>query len=87
MRDAGLQKIVDEAEQEHRTVKQLVARLESTDTTTSEADRLLSELKADVQHHVREEESEAFPQFRAAVPAEVIESLGEAVEAAKQTHA
>jgi iron-sulfur cluster repair protein YtfE (RIC family) len=84
MREAGLNDIVDEAEQEHSKVKELVAQLEAIDGTTDEVDAVLAELKADVQHHVEEEESEGFPKFRAAVQASELEALGTALEEAKE---
>jgi iron-sulfur cluster repair protein YtfE (RIC family) len=84
MRAAGLEDIVDEAEKEHDTVKHLIARLETMDATTGEVDDVLAELKADVQHHVEEEESEGFPKFRAAVSAAELDALGDQVEAAKE---
>ena len=37
-------------------------------------------LRADVEHHVGEEETEAFPKFRDAVRHDLIESLGQQVE-------
>src|SRR4029453_1218328 len=61
MRAAGLGDLVDEAESEHQKVKALLAQLESMDTAASEVDPVLAELKADVEHHVHEEESEGFP--------------------------
>jgi iron-sulfur cluster repair protein YtfE (RIC family) len=87
MREAGLNDIVDEAEQEHGKLKDLVAQLEAMDATTDEVDAVLAELKADVQHHVEEEESEGFPKLRAAVESAELESLGTAVEEAKTTRA
>ena len=84
MREAGLNEIVDEAEQEHSKVKELVAQLESLDGTTDAVDAVLAELKADVQHHVEEEESEGFPKFREAVDAATLDQLGAQVEEAKQ---
>jgi iron-sulfur cluster repair protein YtfE (RIC family) len=84
MREAGLNEIVDEAEQEHSKVKELVAQLENLDGTSDAVDPVLAELKADVQHHVEEEESEGFPKFRQAVDAATLEKLGSQVEDAKQ---
>ena len=84
MRDAGLTDIVEEAEQEHAKVKELVARIESMDAATNEVDSVLGELKANVQHHVEEEESEAFPKFRDAVDSSRLEELGAEVEQAKK---
>ena len=86
MRAAGLDDLVDEAESEHQKVKELVAQLESMDGSTADVDPILAELKADVQHHVEEEESEGFPKFRSAVDQATLESLAEQVEEAKQAH-
>ena len=80
MRDAGLGELIDEAEREHQKVKQLVARLESSDGATAEVDPTLEKLRADVEHHVNEEETEAFPKFRDTVRHDLIESLGQQVE-------
>jgi iron-sulfur cluster repair protein YtfE (RIC family) len=84
MREAGLNEIVDEAENEHSKVKELVAQLEALDGTTDAVDAVLAELKADVQHHVEEEESEGFPKFREAVDADTLDALGTQVDEAKQ---
>jgi iron-sulfur cluster repair protein YtfE (RIC family) len=71
MRAAGLTDIVQEAEEEHAKVKQLVAQLESMDA-------------ADVEHHVEEEESEGFPKFRDAVDQATLQELATQVQDAKQ---
>jgi iron-sulfur cluster repair protein YtfE (RIC family) len=84
MREAGLNDLVDEAESEHQKVKELVAQLESMDGSTADVDPILAELKADVQHHVEEEESEGFPKFRSAVDQATLQSLAEQVEEAKK---
>jgi iron-sulfur cluster repair protein YtfE (RIC family) len=84
MRDAGLGDIVEEAEQEHSKVKQLVAQLETMDATTDDVDSVLAELKADVEHHVEEEETEGFPKFRDAVDQATLQDLATKVEQAKQ---
>jgi iron-sulfur cluster repair protein YtfE (RIC family) len=84
MREAGLNDIVDEAEQEHSKVKELVAQLEAMDATTDDVDSVLADLKADVQHHVEEEESEGLPKFRDAVDQATLQDLATKVEEAKQ---
>jgi len=84
MRRAGLNDIVDEAEAEHSKVKELVAQLEAMDATTDEVDDVLAELKADVQHHVDDEETEGFPKFREAVDQAELQALATRVEEAKQ---
>jgi iron-sulfur cluster repair protein YtfE (RIC family) len=84
MRKAGLNDIVDEAEQEHSEVKELVARLEAMDGASDEVDAVLAELKADVQHHVEEEETEGLPKFREAVDQAELQALATQVEEAKR---
>ena len=83
MREAGLEDLVAEAESEHQKVKDLVARLETMDGSTDEVDPVLQELKSNVEHHVQEEESEAFPKFRDAVSQEQLQSLADEVAEAK----
>jgi iron-sulfur cluster repair protein YtfE (RIC family) len=85
MREAGLNDIVDEAEQEHSKVKELVAQLETMDGSTAEVDPIIAELKEDVQHHVEEEESEGFPKFRDAVDQAQLQDLATRVQEAKQS--
>jgi hemerythrin superfamily protein len=84
MRDAGLGDLVDEAESEHQTVKDLVSQLASMDGSTEAVDPVLAELKADVQHHVEEEESEAFPKFRDATDQATLQALADQVRQARE---
>src|SRR3954469_17760658 len=84
MRDAGLNDLVDEAEEEHQKVKDLVAQLELMNGSTVDVDPVLAELKGDVEHHVAEEESEAFPKFRSAVDQATLQNLADQVRDAKE---
>lgn len=84
VREAGLTDLVDEAEQEHQQVKDLVAQLESMDGATDLVDPVLTELKSNVEHHVQEEEAEAFPKFRDAVDQATLQTLADEVRAAKE---
>ena len=84
MREAGLTDLVTEAEEEHQKVKELVAQLESMDASTNDVDPTLRELKGNVQHHVEEEESEAFPKFRDKVSQETLQQLADDVRNAKE---
>lgn len=84
MREAGLESLVDEAEEEHSMVKELVAQLEAMDAAIEGVDSVLAELKANVEHHVQEEESEGFPRFREAVGQAELQALATRVEEAKQ---
>lgn len=85
MREAGLDDLIDEAESEHRKVKELVARLKTLDASSGEVDAVLAELKRDVEHHVHEEESEAFPRFRSSADQGTLSTLGAQVEEMKQS--
>jgi len=84
MESAGLTDLVSEAEEEHQKVKDLVAQLESMDGATSDVDPVLAELKQNVQHHVSEEESEAFPKFREAVDQATLQELADRVRESKE---
>ena len=87
MRQAGLTDLVQEAEQEHQKVKELVAQLESMDGSTNDVDPILGQLEGDVSHHVEEEETEAFPKFREAVDQQTLQALGDQVRQAKDERA
>ena len=84
MREAGLESLVDEAEEEHSMIKELVAQLEAMDAAIEGVDSVLAELKANVEHHVQEEESEGFRRFREAVGQAELQALATRVEEAKQ---
>ena len=56
--------LVYEAEVEHQSVKDLVARIEDSDPAAENFDALVHVLCEYVRHHVREEESEMFPQLK-----------------------
>jgi iron-sulfur cluster repair protein YtfE (RIC family) len=84
MREAGLSDLVQEAEQEHSKAKELVTQLEGMDTSTNDIDSLLQQLKGEIDHHVQEEEHEAFPKFREACDQATLQDLAEQVRAAKE---
>ena len=85
MKAAGLDDLVKEAESEHQEAKQLIAKLETMDLTTADVDEVLAQLKAGVQHHVQEEESEALPRFRSASDQGTLDKLGTQLEEFKQS--
>jgi hypothetical protein len=84
VRQAALGDLIEEAEQEHQKVKDLVAQLEAADRASCEVDDILADLKANVSHHVGEEVSETFPEFRQAVDQSSLEALGQLVEAPRR---
>jgi len=57
--------LVNEADVEHATVKELVSRIEASDATDDHFDATIKVLGEYVKHHVREEESELFPRLEA----------------------
>lgn len=53
------------------------------DASSSGVDLHLEQLKSDVEHHVHEEESEAFPKLRDAIDQSTLQQLADEVRAAK----
>ena len=56
--------LVDEAEVEHGTIKQLIATLQSSDPEDHLYDANVTVLSEYVKHHVKEEQNEIFPKAR-----------------------
>ena len=75
--------LMGEAETEHEQARQLIGRVRNT-TDADHLSSLMSELKAAIQHHVHEEETEILPQARDQLPAETLNQIGEQFETAKQ---
>jgi hemerythrin superfamily protein len=60
------QRLLDEAEVEHATAKDLIEQIQSMDPTDELYDAKVKVLGEYVQHHVQEEEGELFPRCQAA---------------------
>jgi hemerythrin superfamily protein len=60
----GLEDLLDEAEVEHISVKELVAELENAEPGDELYDARVKVLAEYVEHHVKEEEGEIFPKTR-----------------------
>ncbi|HEY1149273.1 MAG TPA: hemerythrin domain-containing protein [Pseudoduganella sp.] len=58
------EQLVDEALEEHAEAKEMVERLRSMRAEDAGMDQLVSELRAAIEHHVTEEETEMFPKMR-----------------------
>jgi len=71
--------------EEHQEIKVTLAGVDRMDPADPQLDGALKELLAEVTHHVREEESELFPQLRAALGDHRLAELGEQLERAKAT--
>jgi iron-sulfur cluster repair protein YtfE (RIC family) len=63
-RKAGFEDEIKEAIEEHSGVKKILTQLVAIEEEGPELDRLLTQVKHDVLHHVEEEENELFPQVR-----------------------
>jgi hemerythrin superfamily protein len=74
----------DEAIHEHLEIKQTLNELDKMSAGDEGFDQRMRELMAEVRHHVEEEESDIFPRFREAVPAEDLQSLGTKLDRAKK---
>lgn len=69
---------------EHAEVKSLLAQMGELDPTTDEFQNLLSELKTNVQHHVKEEENELFPKGEELLGEAELEQMGQEIMEFKQ---
>src|SRR5687767_10663323 len=57
-------RLADEALKEHHNVKESLAALDAVDPTAADYDERVRVVSLDVRNHVKEEESELFPQLR-----------------------
>ncbi|MNX96806.1 DNA nickase [compost metagenome] len=77
------QEKVDEALEEHRQVKQILSDLIKMQASDQGLANKVSKLKELVQHHVREEEGEMFPEAREHMAAGELNRIGEQLDKAK----
>jgi hemerythrin superfamily protein len=82
-RDAGVDSaLLDEAEVEHTTAKELIAQLQSMDADDALYDAKVTVLGEYIDHHVKEEQGEMFPACRKAKMD--LEAVGRELEERKQ---
>lgn len=62
--ETGDEDQVDEALEEHATMKELIANIRGMSADDDELDSVVQQLREAVEHHVTEEEQEMFPQVR-----------------------
>ena len=74
---------VREAYEEHQQIKILLAALSELNPDDESYDAKVKVLRDDVEHHVKEEEGEMFPDARKFLGKEKLQSLGEAMAAMK----
>ena len=77
--------LVLEGLEEHHIVKWTLAELQKMSPTDERFDAKVRVLMESVRHHVDEEEDELFAAVRKALATQELESLGDQIEAAKQT--
>jgi hemerythrin superfamily protein len=73
-----------EAQAEHSLSRKVLKDLQRLAPDTPGFDGALEMLKAGIQHHVQEEEGEAFPKLRSRLDSSELEQLTEQVQAAKE---
>ena len=62
--DDDIQDLLDDAEDEHEAVRELIEKLEEMEPDDDARDALFTTLIEQVKHHVEEEESELFPKVK-----------------------
>jgi hemerythrin superfamily protein len=70
--------------EEHQQLERAMKQLEAVDVSSAEFDEGLRHLQTVLADHVKDEESEQFPELRRQVPAEELDELARKVEAAKK---
>ncbi|GAA5786627.1 hypothetical protein GCM10007860_27920 [Chitiniphilus shinanonensis] len=75
--------MLDEAEIEHASAKELIAQLEAGDAGSTRYEALYTVLSEYVLHHVKEEEKEMFPQL-AKVKSLDLKALGQRLDARRE---
>jgi hemerythrin superfamily protein len=80
----GGEALVEHEIKEHSEAEEVMKRLDGMDPKDPEFGVLVQQLMTAIKEHVREEEGEAFPAFRAAVDQEELEKLGATVQKLKK---
>ena len=79
--DAKLEK---EAQKEHDEAKQLIAQIRRSGANSSELTTTMTKLEKAIEHHVQEEETEAWPTMRDALGQSKLDELGTRLELRKR---
>lgn len=78
-----IEDLLDEAEVEHDTVRELIQKLEGMDPTDEKRHAHFTVLSEYVKHHVKEEEKEMFPKVKKLKSLD-LKALGEEMKARKE---
>lgn len=88
LKENGNDKLVDivlEGIEEHRQVKMFLRELDGLSDDSEKFDPKLKVLMEDVEHHVKEEESEMFPLVKKQLDDDMLDDIGAAMETEKKS--
>ena len=75
---------IREADEEHHVAKLLLAEISRMKPEDEQYDAKVTVLKENIEHHVKEEEGELFPNTKKRMSKELLEQLGEEMEERKE---
>ena len=78
-------RLMEEANTEHREARGLLAEVQNADVESFDTDAKMATLQAAIDHHVKEEEGEIFPQMTRVILKSQIEQLGLEIAKAKKS--
>jgi hemerythrin superfamily protein len=76
---------IDEHLAEHMDVKKTLLELDKASADGERTDRLMADLRREIEQHVAEEEGELMPRLRAALDQQTLDDLGRKLNEAKST--
>ena len=83
-KSARTEDLLQEAVEEHLSVKRIIADLLEIDPSEAQFDAKIQVLHEQVEHHVKEEQDELFPKVKKLLSAEELEDLGMVMEDAAE---
>ena len=78
------EQLVEHEISEHSEAEEVMKKLDGMDPTDAQFPALMAQLKSAIEEHVKEEETEAFPQFRQAVGQDELDKLATVVQGLKK---
>lgn len=76
---------IREADEEHHVAKLLMEEISAMKPEDEQYDAKVTVLKENIEHHVKEEEGELFPNTKKQLTRQMLEQLGEEMEERKET--
>ncbi len=80
VRSEEVKDLVREADEEHHVAKLLISEISKMKPTDEQFDAKVTVLKENIEHHIKEEEGEMFPDARKKIGKERLEELGSEME-------